>query len=133
INLNLTATGVTNLGIIGLLVKKNIIAKGSFVFIDEPEVNLHPAWQKIMVESLYELSKNGINVVIATHSIDMIKYIENIMYELDDEQVKSHFAINRLSNDGVSITEKLSPKESLLRIKDDLGESFYNMVLETGW
>ncbi|EMU00282.1 hypothetical protein ABNIH7_12955 [Acinetobacter baumannii ABNIH7] len=103
------------------------------MFIDEPEVNLHPAWQKIMVESLYELSKNGINVVIATHSIDMIKYIENIMYELDDEQVKSHFAINRLSNDGVSITEKLSPKESLLRIKDDLGESFYNMVLETGW
>lgn len=43
ISLNLTATGVTNLGLIALLLKKNVIAEGSFVFIDEPEVNLHPA------------------------------------------------------------------------------------------
>ncbi|OOV81381.1 AAA family ATPase [Acinetobacter sp. ANC 5600] len=133
INLNVTATGVTNLGIIGLLLKKNVIAKGSFVFIDEPEVNLHPAWQKIMIETLYELSKNGINVVIATHSIDMIKYIENIMLDLSDEEVSNHFAVNRLSSVGVSISENLDPKESLLKIKDDLGESFYNMVLEQGW
>ncbi|WP_436873220.1 AAA family ATPase [Acinetobacter haemolyticus] len=133
INLNVTATGVTNLGIIGLLLKKNVIAKGSFVFIDEPEVNLHPAWQKIMIETLYELSKNGINIVIATHSIDMIKYIENIMEGLDEENIDNHFAINRLSNDGISISEDLDPKSSLLKIKDDLGESFYNMVLEQGW
>ncbi|MBR7716145.1 AAA family ATPase [Acinetobacter nosocomialis] len=133
INLNVTATGVTNLGIIGLLLKKNVIAKGSFVFIDEPEVNLHPAWQKIMIETLYDLSKNGINIVIATHSIDMIKYIENIMEDLDDINIDNHFAINRLSNDGVSISEGLDPKTSLLKIKDDLGESFYNMVLEQGW
>lgn len=133
INLNLTATGVTNLGIIGLLVKKNIIASGSYVFIDEPEVNLHPAWQKIMIESLYDLSLNGINVVIATHSIDMIKYIENIMQDLSDDQINKHFAVNRLSNNGVSISENLTPRESLLKIKDDLGESFYNMVLESGW
>lgn len=133
INLNLTATGITNLGVIGLLVKKNVISKGSYVFIDEPEVNLHPAWQKIMIETLYELSKNGINVVIATHSIDMIKYIENIMLDLSDEEVLNHFAVNRLSNGGISISENLDPKQSLLKIKDDLGESFYNMVLEQGW
>lgn len=133
ISLNVTATGVTNLGIIGLLLKKNVIAKGSFVFIDEPEVNLHPAWQKIMIETLYELSKNGINVVIATHSIDMIKYIENIMHDLLDEEVVNHFAVNRLSSNGISISENLDPKDSLLKIKDDLGESFYNMVLEQGW
>lgn len=133
INLNLTASGVTNLGIIGLLVKKNIIAKGSYVFIDEPEVNLHPAWQKIMIETLFELSKNGINVVIATHSIDMIKYIENIMSDFSQDELLNHFAINRLSNAGYSVSEELDPKESLLKIKDDLGESFYNMVMEQGW
>lgn len=133
ISLNVTATGVTNLGIIALLLKKNVISKGSFVFIDEPEVNLHPAWQKIMIETLYELSKNGINVVVATHSIDMIKFIENIMQDLDSEEVFHHFAVNRLSNDGISISENLDPKQSLLKIKDDLGESFYNMVLEQGW
>lgn len=133
INLNLTATGVTNLGIIGLLLKRNIISKGSYVFIDEPEVNLHPAWQKIMIETLYELSKNGINVVIATHSIDMIKYIENIMDGLSENEILNHFAINRLSNNGVSISDHLNPIESLCQIKDDLGESFMNMTFESGW
>lgn len=133
INLNVTATGVTNLGILALLLKKNVITKGSFVFIDEPEVNLHPAWQKIMIETLYELSKNGVNVVVATHSIDMIKYVENIMDNLDDTEIEKHFAINRLSSDGISISNHLSPKQALLEIKDDLGESFYNMVLEQGW
>lgn len=133
INLNLTATGITNLGIIALLIQRNIISKGSFVFIDEPEVNLHPAWQKTMIETLYELSKNGINVVVATHSIDMVKYIENIMDKLDDKQVNRHFAINRLSSDGISIIEKDDPRKSLDEIKIDLGTPFYNMVLENEW
>lgn len=133
INLNITATGVTNLGVIGLLLKKNVISKGSFVFIDEPEVNLHPAWQKIMIEILYDLSRMGINVVVATHSIDMIRYIENIMDELTEEQVNDHFAINRLSNDGISLNEYSEPKKSLYEIKNDLGDSYYNMVMESGW
>jgi predicted ATP-dependent endonuclease of OLD family len=133
INLNLTATGITNLGVIGLLVKKNVISKGSYVFIDEPEVNLHPAWQQIMIEALYELSKNGISVVVATHSIDMIKYIENIMDSLDYDEIDKHFAINRLSNDGISISDNLDPRQSLLKIKDDLGKPFYDLVLNQGW
>ena len=63
----------------------------------------------------------------------MIKYIENIMLDLSDEEVSNHFAVNRLSNEGISISENLDPKQSLFKIKDDLGESFYNMVLEQGW
>lgn len=132
ININLTATGTTNLGIIGLLLKKNVIAKGSFVFVDEPEVNLHPAWQKLMIEALYELSKNGINVVIASHSLDMMKYIENIMDSCTESELDNHFAINRLSPDGTSINE-CSVRESMSKIKVDLGLPFYNMMLENDW
>ena len=133
ININLTATGVTNLGLIGMLLNKNVISKGSFVFVDEPEVNLHPAWQKIMIEILYKLSKEGVNVVIASHSIDMMKYIENIMNSLGDEEVKEHFAINRLSQDGISNNFEIPPKESMSKIKEDLGNPFYEMSLEEGW
>ncbi|MBO2680806.1 AAA family ATPase [Shewanella algae] len=132
VNINLTATGITNLGLIGLLLKRNVIAKGSFVFVDEPEVNLHPAWQKVMIKILYQLSLNGINVVIASHSIDMMKYIENIMDDYSDVNLSDHFAINRLSPDGVSINE-CSPRQSMAKIKDDLGTPFYEMFLENGW
>lgn len=132
VSINLTATGITNLGLIGLLLKRNVIAKGSFVFVDEPEVNLHPAWQKVMIETLYQLSLNGINVVIASHSIDMMKYIENIMDDYNDSDISEHFAINRLSPDGTSIDD-CSPRQSMAKIKDDLGSPFYEMMLESGW
>lgn len=132
VSINLTATGITNLGLIGLLLKRNVIAKGSFVFVDEPEVNLHPAWQKVMIETLYQLSLNGINVVIASHSIDMMKYIENIMDDYNDSDISEHFAINRLSPDGTSIDD-CSPRQSMSKIKDDLGSPFYEMMLESGW
>jgi len=133
ISLNLTATGVTNLGLIALLLKKNVISEGSFVFIDEPEVNLHPAWQKIMIETLYQLSLKGINVVIASHSIDMMKYIENIMNKLSDDEIEKHFAINHLSRNGKSLDENLSAKQTLIKIKEDLGLPFYEMMLENEW
>lgn len=130
ININLTATGITNLGLIGLLLKRNVIAKGSYIFVDEPEVNLHPAWQKLMVETLYKLSLNGINVVIASHSIDMIKYIENIVETVPKDQLNEHFAINQLSSDGTSLNDDDDPLRKLASIKSDLGASFFDMVLD---
>lgn len=133
IGINLTATGVANLGLLALLLKKNVISKGSFVFIDEPEVNLHPAWQKVMIETLYALSLNGINVVVASHSFDMMKYIENIMDKLSDQEIEKHFAINHLSKNGNSLDQDLSAKQTLMKIKEDLGSPFFEMMLENDW
>lgn len=131
VNLHSTALGVTSLGIISLLIDKNIISEGSFIFIDEPEAHLHPSWQKIMIETLFELSKKGINVVIATHSIDMMKFLENIMTSEDDLFNESHFGINQLSNDGKSINMDMNPIQKIASIKDDLGETFLDMFFES--
>jgi predicted ATPase len=133
INLHTTATGIVNLGIIGLLIERNVISRGSYIFIDEPEVNLHPAWQKVMVEALYELSKSGINIVVATHSIDMMKCIEGIVENLPPEEAAEHFGINQLSCEGTSIESGEYPVRRIASIKADLGESFYKMQIESGW
>ncbi|MDA8002357.1 MAG: ATP-binding protein [Alphaproteobacteria bacterium] len=74
--LTLTATGATNLGALALLIERKILDKDSFVFIDEPEAHLHPAWQVVMAETLFELAKSGAHIVVATHSIDMLKWLE---------------------------------------------------------
>lgn len=133
LNLHTTATGIINLGIIGLLIDRNIISKGSYIFIDEPEVNLHPAWQKIMVEALYELSLSGINIVIATHSIDMMKCIEGIVNSISPEVANEHFGINQLSADGVSIDAGDYPPRRIASVKNELGESFYDMQMKGSW
>lgn len=130
VNLHATALGVTNIGLISLLLERGVISKGSYVFIDEPEVNLHPYWQKIMIETLFELSLNGISVVMASHSIDMMKCIELIMEQHPDLIEKGHFGINQLNSKGNSIVEGENPLRRISAIKKDLGQSFYDMFLD---
>ncbi|TOD56671.1 AAA family ATPase, partial [Vibrio parahaemolyticus] len=77
----------------------------------EPEVNLHPAWQRVLVDVLYRLSKSGINIVMASHSVDMMKYIENIMEDLDEDEINNHFAVTQMSKEGRSINNELGPLE----------------------
>lgn len=115
---------------IALLLRKGAILPGTFLFIDEPEVHLHPSWQMIFVDILYKLSKRGVNVVIASHSIDIMKAIENIM-ESDDNQ-QTHFGINQLSSDGTSVEVSESNFKRIASIKEDLGNPFYEMTME-GW
>lgn len=131
--LSTVATGITSLGLISLLLKKNVIAKGSFLFFDEPEVNLHPAWQQVMVEALYKLSENGINIVIASHSIDMMKYVENIMSKASKNKLDEHFAVNQLSSDGNSIGDDSPLLKKMAAIKVDLNKPFFNMHIESMW
>lgn len=130
ISLHNTALGVTNLGIISLLLKKGILSKGSFLFIDEPEAHLHPSWQKIMIDTLYALSTNGVNIVIASHSIDMMKYIENIMEKQQDGDLDCHFGINQLNENGVSVENDSCPLRKIALIQSDLGKPFYDMFMD---
>ncbi len=131
INLHSTALGITNLGIILLLIERGILANGSYIFVDEPEVHLHPAWQKIMINTLFELSKKGINIVIASHSIDMMKCIQNIMEKEESLILEDHFGINQLSAKGESINISDDVFKRISSIKNDLGKSFYDMFLDS--
>ena len=63
------------------------------LFIDEPEAHLHPAWQVIMAETLFELAKGGVHVVIATHSIDVLKWLE--VHVKENPEDKELIALNR--------------------------------------
>ena len=74
--LQTTSTGVANLGTIGLLIERKLINENTVLFIDEPESNLHPAWQVLMAELLLKLAQAGVVVIFATHSLDILKFIE---------------------------------------------------------
>ncbi len=75
-SLPLTATGIVQFGLLALLIEKKVLDKGTVLFIDEPETNLHPAWQVEMMRVLFELAKAGGHVILATHSVDMLKWLE---------------------------------------------------------
>lgn len=95
-NLEQTAMGIINLGIINLLIENGVIEKNGFIILDEPETNLHPEWQVILVDLLYLLSKKGVNIIIATHSSNIVRRLENILMKEED---KDFFGINYLSSE----------------------------------
>ena len=125
-SLPVTAMGIANLGILALLIERKVLDKGSFLFIDEPEAHLHPAWQVIMAETLFELSRQGVNVVIATHSADILKWLEvHVKKNPDDEQL---VALNQFPVNGREVDEDFETK--IGKIMHALTEPFSDLYLE---
>ena len=127
-SLPLTAMGIANIGILALLIERKIIDKDAVVFIDEPETHLHPAWQVVMAETLFELSRRGVNIVIATHSADILKWIEVHVKEKPED--KEFIALNDFTPQGVGDHEQ-DFEVKLASIKKSLTEPFSNLYLKS--
>jgi hypothetical protein len=128
VDLHQAATGATALGIIALLLEKGAIVPNSVLIFDEPEVNLHPAWQHVMIQVLYQLSLAGVRIVMATHSFDMIENIEKMMDSHEEKglEVNDHFCIVQL-DDGLSIHHDKPIFKKLDAVKADLGMPLFDL------
>jgi len=127
IPLSLTAMGISNIGLIDLLLRNNVINKGSFLIMDEPEVHLHPEWQVILAQFLYRIAKGGANIIIATHSLDFLKAFENILKE-ENEVAENIIAINKMPYS--KEFSELSELEKVGIVLDDLSRPFYNLYMQ---
>lgn len=116
ISKSLVSFGMTNLGILQAVLSKNIINKGSFVFIDEPESNLHPEWQAILANVLVKLAQHGVYVIVTTHSSDMLKAFEISTQEqsVEDDLSTYYFQPNgrllEMDDDALSPIEQARKK-----------------------
>ena len=136
--LPITATGVVQLGLLALLIEKKVLDKGTVLFIDEPETNLHPAWKVKMMQTLFQLAKEGAYIVMATHSADMMKWLE--VYLKQNPEDKSLVAINQtFTNQKDGSAEVMSSAEQNLEsqiksVQENLIEPFLNLFLnQTGY
>jgi ABC-type glutathione transport system ATPase component len=73
------------------LLASTIVARerSSLFMIDEPELSLNVAWQRQLVKSLLELTRDSsVQFVLATHSIELLtRYSE---FVLDLESTSKH-------------------------------------------
>lgn len=75
--------------LVALLVAK----KGQLVYIEQPELHLHPRAQIAMAEVLASAARRGVRVVIETHSSLLLLGIQTLIAEqkLDADLVKLHW------------------------------------------
>ncbi len=125
--LSLTAMGISNIGLIDLLLRNNVINKGSFLIMDEPEVHLHPEWQVTLANILYKIAKQGANIIIATHSLDFLKQFEVILKN-KDENAEEIISINQMPFDNEFT--KLTELEKVNEVLDDLSKPFYDLYMQ---
>jgi len=117
-----TATGIKYFGIFQVLSQNNYLNENTVLVLDEPEVHLHPKWQLEMAKIIVELVKNGVNIVVNSHSPYMIEALKRYS-EVEEIEDKTNFY---LAEDGYiehqdsleNIFEKLTlPLRELKKLK----------------
>lgn len=136
--LNNTPSGIKQIGIIQLLLSKEKLKNGSYIIIDEPEVNLHPDWQFKLAEILVLLAKElDITLYINSHSpvfiesmdafIDFYDMENDVNYYLTEEtEIYDKYNFNKINSDELyKIYDNLGNAYDLidqLRLKKHMGE-----------
>ena len=78
------ASGFKKLGFLGLLVMSGQLEPGTILFWDEPENSINPEQVPIFVDILLELSRNRVQIFLATHSEILASYI-NALHKNNDK------------------------------------------------
>lgn len=123
-SMNNTASGIKQIGILQLLLDKSILKNNSFVFIDEPEINLHPEWQVNFAKFIVLLAKNSnISFYINSHSPFFIEAIE-VYSEFYNMNNKTNYYLSEKSlKEGMYNINQIEV-DNLYKIYNNLGNPF---------
>lgn len=94
LSIPMTAEGYRKIGVLQQLLSNGSIDShnGTPIYWDEPESNLNPRLMKLLVTSLIELSRNGHQVIIATHDYVLLKWLDLLV----DTKKGDHIAFHSL-------------------------------------
>lgn len=89
---NAMAEGFRKLGMLSRLLETGAIRPGISgpLFWDEPESNMNPKLMKLLVEILLELSRNGQQIILATHDYVLLKWFDLLMSRNEGDSVRFH-------------------------------------------
>lgn len=92
----MTAEGYRKIGVLQRLLENQAIGTGvnGPLLWDEPESNMNPALTKLLVKILFEISRNGQQIILATHDYVLLKWFDLLMDKGKEDHVRYHL-LNR--------------------------------------
>lgn len=123
----MTAEGYRKIGVLHRLLCNGSINPGStgILLWDEPEANLNPALMKEVVQVLLELSRNGQQIILATHDYVLLKWFDLLMDSGKEDHIRFHALFRDAETD--RLTVETSENYSLISktaISDTFAELF---------
>ena len=124
-NIFMVAEGWRKLGMLSYLIANDSLKENSILFWDEPEANLNPRLIKQIAAFLLELTQHNIQIVIATHSLFLMKYFDYLIRQSKNSVPAAFFNLMRTEN-GVSVEqgERLNQLTSIVALEEEL--EFYD-------
>jgi len=94
-NISMVAEGLRKFGTLQKLLTNGSLTKNTTLFWDEPEANLNPALLRKLAAILAELARQGFQIILATHSTDLLKEFHILSRQKDAQPLPiKYFGLN---------------------------------------
>lgn len=125
---NSMAEGFRKAGMLSRLLETGAIQPGVSgpLFWDEPESNLNPKLMRLLVQILLELSRNGQQIILATHDYVLLKWFDLLMDKGKDDHVRFH----SLYREPGSFEIKVASTEDYLNITPNPIDEAFGFLLD---
>ena len=102
---NSAPEGFRKLGMLARLLETGSIHPGVSgpLFWDEPESNMNPKLMKLLVQIMLELSRNGQQIILATHDYVLLKWFDLLINKDKDDQVRFHALSRDAASGGIKV------------------------------
>lgn len=121
----LVAEGLRKLAMLARLITTGSLLDKGYLFWDEPEANLNPKLIKLVARAAFALSQQGIQIVIATHSLFLLKELELLSRDAEGvENQQRYFALVK-GPEGVQVEQgsRVDDLQTLVLLDEELAQS----------
>lgn len=104
--ISMIAEGIRKFGTLQKLLANGSLTKNSTLYWDEPEANLNPALLRKLAAILAELARQGFQIILATHSTDLLKEFHILSRQKDAKPLPiKYFGLNAEPGEATRIIE----------------------------
>lgn len=131
IEIPLLAEGLRKLGMLAYLLINGALRDRGTLFWDEPETNLNPKLMVVAARALFALAQEGYQVVIATHSLFLLRELEILQAQSKGKHPIRYIGLSRSGEDvRVEQGSDISDIQTLVLLDEELHQSDRYMALE---
>ncbi|MEW8252570.1 MAG: AAA family ATPase [Candidatus Thiodiazotropha sp.] len=123
--ITLLAEGLRKLATVVQLLNNGSLQAGGTLFWDEPEANLNPKLIRLIAEALFYLCRNGIQVILATHSLFLLRELEILSSKKEFNDVDQCYFALKPTAGGVTISQgrSIDDIDPLILLDESLEQS----------
>lgn len=123
--ITLLAEGLRKLATLMRLLENGGLQIGGTLFWDEPETNLNPRLIKLIARVICHLCNQGIQVIIATHSLFLLRELEILAADPEFSNVNKRFFALKPGQSGVEVEQgdDIEALQTLVLLDEELAQS----------